>query len=187
MGDEDVVSSYYPPLLAGDESEHGGILDRLLSREHQLACFMVSVIVLIVVGVVPAIMVYLTVDSWNHTSSVKQSPPLVVLTPPFVVNTWAFVGATEAGFRALQNGGDALDAVVDGCSYAEQHPEETDYSVGYGGSPTEAGETTLDAMVFHGPTHDVGAVGCLRNITTAIAVARAVLNMTKHTLLVGDL
>jgi N4-(beta-N-acetylglucosaminyl)-L-asparaginase len=34
---------------------------------------------------------------------------------------------------------------------------------------------------------DVGAVGCLRRVKTAIAVARAVMDHTTHTLLVGDL
>lgn len=36
-------------------------------------------------------------------------------------------------------------------------------------------------------THDVGSVGCLRRIKSAISVARAVMNYTKHTLLVGEL
>ena len=33
---------------------------------------------------------------------------------------------------------------------------------------------------------NVGSVGCLRNIENAIKVAQAVMNYTKHTLLVGD-
>jgi N4-(beta-N-acetylglucosaminyl)-L-asparaginase len=36
-------------------------------------------------------------------------------------------------------------------------------------------------------TMDVGAVGCLRRIPSAIAVARAVMEHTEHTLLVGEL
>lgn len=36
-------------------------------------------------------------------------------------------------------------------------------------------------------TMDVGAVGCLRRVKTAIAVARAVMDHTDHTLMVGDL
>ena len=35
-------------------------------------------------------------------------------------------------------------------------------------------------------THDVGAVGCLKNIKNAIGVARAVIEHTLHILLVGD-
>ena len=33
----------------------------------------------------------------------------------------------------------------------------------------------------------VGAVGCLRRVKTAIAVAKAVMDYSEHTLLVGDL
>jgi len=35
-------------------------------------------------------------------------------------------------------------------------------------------------------THDVGAVGAIRRVRTAISVARAVMERTTHTLLVGD-
>jgi len=35
-------------------------------------------------------------------------------------------------------------------------------------------------------SHDVGAVGCLKNVKNAIGVARAVMDHTSHTLLVGD-
>ena len=42
----------------------------------------------------------------------------------------------------------ALDAVVAGCSACERH--QCDGTVGYGGSPDENGETTLDAMVMDG-------------------------------------
>ena len=41
-------------------------------------------------------------------------------------------------------------------------------------------------IVSHRVTHDVGAVGCLKNIKNAIGVARAVMEHTSHTLLVGD-
>ena len=43
-----------------------------------------------------------------------------------------------------------------------------------------------DTIVSHRITHDVGAVGCLKNIKNAIGVARAVMEHTSHTLLVGD-
>ncbi|XP_048777597.1 N(4)-(Beta-N-acetylglucosaminyl)-L-asparaginase-like isoform X2 [Ostrea edulis] len=83
------------------------------------------------------------------------------------------------------NNGSAVDAVVDGCSQCEA--QECRGTVGANGSPDEDGETTLDAMIMDGYTMDVGAVGCLRRVKTAIAVARAVMDYTSHTLLVGDL
>ena len=58
--------------------------------------------------------------------------------------------------------------------------------MGFGGSPDEDGETTLDAMVMDGQTLDIGAVGALRGVKDAVAAARLVLERTDHTLLVGD-
>ena len=57
---------------------------------------------------------------------------------------------------------------------------------GWGGSPDEDGESTLDAMIMDGNTLNVGAVGCLRNIKPAVSVDRAVLDHTEHSLLVGE-
>ncbi|CAG2229804.1 AGA [Mytilus edulis] len=105
---------------------------------------------------------------------------------PVVINTWPFTNATAAAWNTLVNKkGSIYDALVDGCSVCEI--ERCDGSVGPGGSPDENGETTLDAMVMNGQTFDVGAVGCLRRIPTAIAVARAVMDYTEQTLLVGEL
>lgn len=59
-------------------------------------------------------------------------------------------------------------------------------SCSFGGSPDESGETTLDAIIMDGPGHKMGAVGDLRRIKNAIGVARAVMNFTKHSFLVGD-
>lgn len=53
-------------------------------------------------------------------------------------------------------------------------------------SPDEKGETTLDAMIMDGETHDVGAVGCLKEVRGAISVARSVMEHTKETFLVGE-
>jgi N4-(beta-N-acetylglucosaminyl)-L-asparaginase len=37
-------------------------------------------------------------------------------------------------------------------------------SVGWGGSPDESGDTTLDAMIIDGDTLRIGAVGYLRKV-----------------------
>jgi N4-(beta-N-acetylglucosaminyl)-L-asparaginase len=78
----------------------------------------------------------------------------------------------------------AIDAVVEGCSVCES--EQCDGTVGYGGSPDENGETTLDAFIMDGKTMNMGAVAALRNVKDAIAVARHVLENTKHSMLVGE-
>jgi N4-(beta-N-acetylglucosaminyl)-L-asparaginase len=85
----------------------------------------------------------------------------------------------------LNSTNDRLLAIEIGCKTCETL--QCDGTVGYGGSPDEHGETTLDAMIMDGVTHDVGSVGGLRRIRDAISVARAVMNYTTHTLLVGDM
>uniref|UniRef100_T1JAV2 Uncharacterized protein n=1 Tax=Strigamia maritima TaxID=126957 RepID=T1JAV2_STRMM len=103
---------------------------------------------------------------------------------PIVVNTWAFKEAAEKAWSILKQNGSALDAVEKGCATCEQL--QCDGTVGYGGSPDENGETTLDAMIMDGVTHKAGAVGALRRIKNAISVARHVMEYTDHTMLVGD-
>ncbi|KAB1257577.1 N-L-asparaginase [Camelus dromedarius] len=110
---------------------------------------------------------------------VRSSSPL-----PLVLNTWPFRNATEAAWKTLALGGSSLDAVEGGCASCEV--EQCDGTVGFGGSPDESGETTLDAMLMEGTTMNVGAVGDLRRIKNAIGVARKVLEHTTHTLLVGE-
>lgn len=51
-------------------------------------------------------------------------------------------------FHCLQNGLSALDAVEKGCHTCEFL--QCDGTVGYGGSPDEQAETTLDAMIMDG-------------------------------------
>ncbi|XP_068043127.1 N(4)-(beta-N-acetylglucosaminyl)-L-asparaginase isoform X2 [Anomalospiza imberbis] len=103
---------------------------------------------------------------------------------PVVINTWAFRTAAETAWKVLESGGSELDAVERGCGQCEI--DQCDGSVGYGGSPDESGETTLDAMIMDGNTMEVGAVADLRRVKNAIGVARKVIEYTKHTLLVGE-
>jgi len=103
---------------------------------------------------------------------------------PLAINTWGFSNATESARASLMRGGSALDAVVAAATRCEV--DQCDGTVGYGGSPDENGETTLDAMVMDGASMKVGAVGALRGVKNAVGVARAVLERTRHSLLVGD-
>lgn len=107
---------------------------------------------------------------------------------PLVLSTWAHNGyekAPEYAWQALIDTGSRLDAVEAGCGACERL--QCDLEVGYGGNPDESGQTTLDAMIFDGPTHQMGAVGNLRGIKNAIGVARAVMQYTQHSFLVGEL
>ncbi len=104
---------------------------------------------------------------------------------PTIITTWDFgPGANEVGWPILRQGGLAIDAVEAAINHVELLPDE--FYVGFGGVPNEIGETTLDAMMMWGPTHDVGAVGCLKRVRRAISVARKVMEETQHSLIVGD-
>jgi len=103
---------------------------------------------------------------------------------PLTINTWGFSNATESARLSWLKGGGAMDSVVAAGTRCEV--EQCDFTVGYGGSPDENGETTLDAMLMDGASMKVGAVGALRGVKNAIGVARAVLERTRHSLLVGD-
>lgn len=92
--------------------------------------------------------------------------------------------ATARAFEILKQGGDPLDACVEGVRIIEDDP--ADNTVGYGGLPNEEGIVELDASVMHGPMHRAGAVAGLRNIKNPAAVAREVARRTDHVLLVGE-
>ncbi|KAG6548502.1 hypothetical protein Mapa_009990 [Marchantia paleacea] len=137
--------------------------------------------------------VFLLIIMQLATSSVSLSVEGLAVAPseedgnkrlPIVISTWAFVDAVRAAWEVVDGGGSPVDAVVAGCSTCERL--RCDGSVGYGGSPDENGETTLDAMIMDGTTMDVGAVGALRSVRDAIGAARLVMDHTEHTLLVGD-
>jgi N4-(beta-N-acetylglucosaminyl)-L-asparaginase len=90
----------------------------------------------------------------------------------------------DAGMAVLRSTGDTMDAVLAVVVPVEDDPH--DNSVGYGGLPNEDGVVQLDACVMHGPTHRCGAVGAIEKIKNPSKVARAVMERTNHTFLVGQ-
>jgi len=96
-------------------------------------------------------------------------------------------GGTETcvvrAFRLMTGGADVLEAVVAGVQINELDP--ADDSVGYGGLPNAEGVVQLDASCMHGPTKRAGAVAALEGVRTPSLVAKAVLEMTDHHLIVG--
>ena len=102
-----------------------------------------------------------------------------------IVNTWPFTEATKAGWAVLSrpDSGCALDAIVEAGSTCERL--QCDRTVGFGGSPDENCETTLDAVIMDGDSLEVGGVADLRNISQALRVARLVLDKTTHSLIAG--
>ena len=115
-----------------------------------------------------------------------STPPLLRAQPasrPVVIASGNGLKATARAMELLQQGADALDAVIAGVNLLEDDP--ADQSVGYGGLPNEEGVVELDASVMHGPTGRGGAVAALQNIRYASRVARRVMERTDHVLLVG--
>jgi N4-(beta-N-acetylglucosaminyl)-L-asparaginase len=103
--------------------------------------------------------------------------------PAVVVSTWDFGAAANAeAVRARIAGGSGLDMVEAGAKVPEADP--TNHSVGYGGYPDRDGHVTLDSVVMD-HVGNVGAVAALEDIVHAVSVARAVLEKTPHTMLVG--
>jgi N4-(beta-N-acetylglucosaminyl)-L-asparaginase len=90
----------------------------------------------------------------------------------------------KVAYDMVAGGADPLDAIVAGVQIVELNPH--DQSVGLAGLPNEDGVVQLDASCMHGPTKRAGAVGCLEDVATAAAVAKAVMDRTDHIMLVGE-
>ncbi len=103
---------------------------------------------------------------------------------PVVISSANGRGAVAEAMRRIQNGADALDAVIGGVNLVEEDP--ADMSVGYGGLPNADGIVQLDAACMHGPTGRAGAVAALEGIMHPSKVARMVLQRTDHVLLVAE-
>lgn len=103
---------------------------------------------------------------------------------PIVISTWRFgVEANAEAWKILSNKGRALDAVEAGVKIPEADPKER--SVGLGGRPDRDGNVTLDACIMD-ELSNIGSVACLQHIVHPISVARAVMEKTPHTMLVGE-
>jgi N4-(beta-N-acetylglucosaminyl)-L-asparaginase len=103
---------------------------------------------------------------------------------PVVIASANGLASVQKAMELVKNGHDPLDAAIEGVAIVEADPK--DHSVGYGGLPNEDGVVELDAAVMHGPTHGGGSVAAIRNIMHPAAVARLVMQRTRHCLLVGE-
>ena len=89
--------------------------------------------------------------------------------------------AALVGWRILQAGGSALDAVEAAARSLEDNPQ---YNAGTGACLTSDGNIELDAGIMEGHTLQVGAVACVELIKNPISIARKVLE-SPHVLLAG--
>jgi N4-(beta-N-acetylglucosaminyl)-L-asparaginase len=103
---------------------------------------------------------------------------------PVIVCSGNGAGELDRGMKLLKDGADPLDVAIEVVAGVEANPN--DHSVGLGGMPNENGVVELDASVMHGPTHGGAGVAALRNIVHPAAVARLVMQRSRHSLLVGE-
>lgn len=89
--------------------------------------------------------------------------------------------AVLVGWRILQNGGSALDAVEAAVRALEDNPQ---YNAGTGSSLNAEGNIEMDAGMMEGDTLRVGAIAGVASIKNPILLARQVLE-SSHVLLLG--
>lgn len=89
--------------------------------------------------------------------------------------------AAQVGWRILEAGGSALDAVEAAVRSLEDNPE---YNAGTGACLTVDGRIELDAGIMDGSHLQVGAIASVECIKNPISVARHVMD-SPHVLLVG--
>lgn len=118
--------------------------------------------------------------------SAIEAPAIILrgASRPVAISSANSLAPVSRALELVQQGGDTLDAAVEGVKIQELDPK--DNSVGYGGLPNEDGVVQLDASCVHGPTRRAGAVGSLEGIKTPSEVAKLVLKYTNHIMLVGE-
>lgn len=91
--------------------------------------------------------------------------------------------AAAAGWKILERGGRALDAVEEAIVVME---EDEIFDAGRGSFLTSQGHVQLDAMMMDGATLRAGGVGCVEHIRNPIRAARKVLDESPHVYLVAE-
>ncbi|MGF7183262.1 isoaspartyl peptidase/L-asparaginase [Tunturiibacter psychrotolerans] len=115
----------------------------------------------------------------NHPKPVR---PVVPRLPVLICKMTPTIGV-DAAYTMLKERGDTLDAVLHVTRTQEDDPN--DHSAGLGGLPNEQGEVQLDACCLHGPTGRVGSVAGVSGIKNASLLARAVMEDTGYSQIVG--
>ena len=90
--------------------------------------------------------------------------------------------AVAAGWRALAEGGTALDAVEAAVRSLEDHPR---FNAGRGSVLTAAGTVETDASIMEGDQLRNGAVAAVSGVRNPIALARQILEAGRHSLFAG--
>jgi len=90
----------------------------------------------------------------------------------------------QAAVDVLRAGGSALDASIAAVRLVEDNLD--DHGVGTGGIPNILGQVELDASIMDGRNLNSGAVGAVKCYPNPIDIARKVMELTPHAMLVGE-
>jgi len=91
--------------------------------------------------------------------------------------------AMDAGWRVLDRGGSAVDAVEEAIVILEN---DDTFDAGHGSFLTRDGHVQLDALMMDGKTMRAGGVGCVERVRSAIRLSRLVLDRSPHVYFVGE-
>jgi len=91
--------------------------------------------------------------------------------------------ATAAGWRVIEKGGSAIDAVEEAVVIME---DDEAFDAGRGSFLNREGKVQLDALIMDGATLRAGGVGCVEHIANPIRAARKVLSESPHVYFVAE-
>jgi L-asparaginase / beta-aspartyl-peptidase len=91
--------------------------------------------------------------------------------------------ALGSGWRVLETGGTALDAVEAAVVIMED--DET-FDAGRGSFLNRDGKVQLDALIMDGATLRAGGVGCVERVRNPVRAARKILSESPHVYFVGE-
>lgn len=91
--------------------------------------------------------------------------------------------AADIGYKILEDGGNAVDAVEAAVNYLEDNPL---FNAGRGSALNKKAEVEMGASIMNGQSGKSGAVDIVKNVKNPVTLARAVMDKTKHIYL-GDM
>ena len=91
--------------------------------------------------------------------------------------------ALAAGWRVLERGGGALDAVEEAVVVMED--DET-FDAGRGSFLNRDGRVQMDALIMDGATLRAGGVGCVERVRNPVRAARKILSESPHVYFVAE-
>jgi L-asparaginase / beta-aspartyl-peptidase len=91
--------------------------------------------------------------------------------------------ALAAGWRVLEHGGPALEAIEEAVVVME---DDDTFDAGRGSFLNRDGKVQLDALIMDGATLRAGGVGCVERLRNPVRAARKILSESPHVYFVGE-